>query len=111
MPPGNKGCTARVSEGVAALLKFFLLTFAVSWTFFIAGAAGAGAFGHPVKVLAELQSPLFFIGAITPGLVALWLAARAEGRSGAQALLSRVIKWDVGWRYYLLAILYMPVTK
>lgn len=96
---------------MAALLKFFLLAFAVSWTFFIVGAAGAGAFGHPVRVLAELQSPLFFIGAITPGLVALWLAARGEGSSGAQTLLSRAVKWDVQRRWYLLAILHMPVTK
>lgn len=96
---------------MAALLQFFLLSFAVSWTFFIAGAAGAGAFGHPVRVLAELESALFLIGAVTPGLVALWLAARAEGSSGAKALLSRAVKWDVERRWYLLAILYMPVTK
>lgn len=96
---------------MAALFKFFGLTFAASWAFFIAGAAGAGAFGHPLPVLAQLESALFLIGAITPGLVALWLAARAEGSSGAKALLSRAIKWDVEWSYYLLAILYMPLTK
>jgi uncharacterized protein len=108
---GNKHCRHRVLQAVRALLKFFALTFAVSWVFFIAGAAGAGAFGHPVPVLAELKGALFLIGTVTPALVALWLTARAEGRSGMQALLSRIFKWDVGARWYLFAVIYMPAVK
>src|SRR5215813_12364134 len=102
MRVGTKVALHAYPHGVAALLKFFGLTFAVSWTFFIAGAAGAGAFGHPVWVLTQLESALFLIGAVIPGLVALWLAARAEGSSGAKTLLNRTIKWDVERRWYLL---------
>ena len=111
MPRETNAVPRAYRYGVAALLKFFALTFAVSWIFFIAGAAGAGAFGHPVPVLAKLESVLFLIGAIMPALVALWLTARTEGSSGARALLARAIKWDVERRWYLLAILYMPLTK
>ena len=100
-----------VLQPVPVLLQFFALTFVVSWIFFIAGAAGGGAFGHPVPVLAELQSMLFFIGTVTPALVAIWLTARAEGRSALQSLLARVLHWEVAGRWYVLAILYMPVVK
>jgi uncharacterized protein len=100
-----------VLQPVAGLLKFFLLTFAVSWVFFIAGAAGAGAFGHPVPMLAELQSVLFLIGTVTPALVALWLSSRSEGSSGRQQLLSRVFQWEVAGRWYVFAIIYMPAVK
>jgi len=96
---------------VVTLLKFFALTFLVSWLFFIAGAAGAGAFGNPVPVLAEIRGALFLIGTVTPALVAIWLTARAEGNSGTQALLSRVLKWDVGARWYVFAILYNLIVK
>ena len=96
---------------MVTLLKFFALTFLVSWLFFIAGAAGAGAFGNPVPVLAEIRGALFLIGTVTPALVAIWLTARAEGNSGTQALLSRVLKWDVGARWYVFAILYNLIVK
>src|SRR5262249_22050392 len=107
----NKRRPSHVLQAVAALLKFFFLTFAVSWAFFVAGAAGAGAFGHPVPLLAALQGVLFFIGTITPALVALWLTARTEGGLGTQTLLGRVLQWDVAGRWYIFAISYMAVIK
>ena len=96
---------------MAVLLKFFGLTFLVSWTFFIAGAAGAGAFGHPVPVLAEFRGLLFLIGTVTPALVAILLTARLEGKQGVQTLLSRVLQWDVPSRCYVFAISYMAAIK
>src|SRR5215510_4110204 len=107
----NKQSLIDVLQAVAVLIKFFSLTFAVSWVFFIAGAAGAGAFGHPVPLLAELQGVLFFTGTITPALVALWLTARMEGGLGTQALLGRVLQWVVAGRWYVFAISYMALIK
>ena len=94
---------------MGTLLNFFLLTYTVSWICFFAGAAGAGAFGQPV--LAQLREPLFLLGTFTPALVALWLTARAEGRSGINSLLDRVLHWNVGGRWYVFAIGYMAAVK
>lgn len=83
------------------LLKFFPLTFALTWSFFIA-AAGASQ---------GIRGPLFFLGVITPSLVALALTARADGREGVQALLRRILHWQVGVRWYVFAAGYMAAVK
>lgn len=86
---------------MTAVLKFFLLTYAVTWTFFAAAAAVSGG----------LRGPLIFLGAIAPSLVALALTARADGRKGVEALLGRILRWQVGVRWYVFALSYMAVVK
>jgi membrane protease YdiL (CAAX protease family) len=54
---------------------------------------------------------VFLLGVFAPALVALALTDRAEGRAATLALLGRVFKWDLGWKWYLFAIAYMPVVK
>ena len=54
---------------------------------------------------------MFLLGVFAPGFTALALTARYEGRSAAKALLSRILKWDVGARWYVFAIGYIPAIK
>jgi hypothetical protein len=94
-----------------ALLKFFSLTFLVSWTFFAAAAAISGWIASPSSGLAAIPGLLFLVGTIAPSLVALALTARRDGRAGTLALLRRIVQWEVGARWYVFALGYMAVIK
>jgi membrane protease YdiL (CAAX protease family) len=90
------------------LLGFLLLTFAFTWTAWLAPAALAapgkgGFFG--------VGSPVFLLGVFAPGFLALALTAYDEGRAGVAQLLARIGKWQVGTRFYLFAVGYMAATK
>lgn len=87
------------------LLAFFVLTFAWAWAFwFAAGAVSRGAG-------AALGAPLFLIGTFAPSLVALALTARAEGRSGAVALIGRIAPGRVGAWWVVFAVGYLAAIK
>jgi len=90
------------------LLAYFLLTFLVTWSVWFAAAALAapgntGFFGG--------RGPVFLLGVSTPALVALALTAQAEGRTGVTRLLARIVHWQVGARWYAVAIGYFAVLK
>lgn len=86
------------------LLKFFSLTYAVTWACWaVAAALSRGT-------LTGLE-PLFLLGVFAPSLVALALTAQAGGREGALALLRRMFGWDVGARWYVFAVGYMAAIK
>jgi membrane protease YdiL (CAAX protease family) len=91
-----------------ALLKFFFITFAITWPCFSAVAAfSAGAAPN----LAGLRGPILFLGIFAPSIVALSLTARAAGTLGVFALLRRLVQADVGARWYLFAVGYMAIVK
>lgn len=54
---------------------------------------------------------VFLLGVFAPGFTAVALTARYEGRSATSALLRRMLKWDVGARWYVFAIGYIPAIK
>jgi len=89
------------------VIKFFSLTFAVTWiSFTIAGAVSGNSLA-----LDGLSAALFLLGTIAPSLVALVLTARDEGREGAVALLRRILEWRVEARWYVFAVGYMVAIK
>ncbi len=94
-----------------SLVKFFLLTFAVTWTLWIAaGALSRGlAIAGPSRpgVLAVMVLP----GVFAPAFVALWLTARAGGRAGVVGLLRALFQWRVGLRWYVFAAGFMAAIK
>src|SRR5262249_12415119 len=96
--------TRQEGQGVHALLKFFSLTYLVTWICFIAVAAAIPASTPP-------GAALVYLGAVAPSLVALWLTARAEGGEGVRTLLSGVVKWRVAARWYWFAIGYTAAVK
>ena len=94
--------------GRMALVGFFLLTFAFTWTAWLAPAAlgapgNSGFFG--------LGGPVFLLGVFAPAFVALALTAYSEGRTGVARLLARIGRWHAGAHLYLFAISYMAATK
>lgn len=89
------------------LLKFFALTFAITWTlFFAAGTVPGGASAS--QAVREL---LFLPGTVAPALVALWLTWRGEGRAGLRALVDRLFDARARARWYLFAVGYMAAIK
>ena len=87
------------------MTRFFLLSYAVTWTCFTSVAAAR------IPTRSPLGALLILLGAIAPGLVALALTARAEGGPAARALLGRVLRWRVAWPWYLFAVGYIPAIK
>lgn len=85
------------------MLRFFGLTYAVSWGLWILAAfAPAGT---------PFRTALFLPGTFAPAVVALWLTDRAEGSAGRRVLIERALKWQVPGRWYLFAVLYIAGIK
>lgn len=100
----------RKQSTAGSLLRFFALTYVVTWTFFIAAAVLSRSLpssaGPPLGL-----SALVLLGTFAPSMVALGLTARAEGRAGVRALLSRLFQWQVSARWYVFAVGYMAAIK
>jgi len=93
------------------LLTFFSLTYATAWICWAAAAAISRRSAPAGPELAALAGALFLLGTFAPGLVALALTERAEGRTATRALLRRVFEWRVGARWYVFAVGYLPAVK
>jgi membrane protease YdiL (CAAX protease family) len=72
------------------LTSFFVLAYAVSWTPWAFHVAGI-----------SLGAPFFPGGPLVAALVVI---AIAEGRQGFRELGARLIRWRVGWVWYLVAL-------
>jgi uncharacterized protein len=71
------------------LRQFMVAAFLVSW-----GVGGVGVL---------LAGPIGLgLGALCPGLVALWLTRRHQG--SVRPLWRHVVRWRIGWRWYAVAL-------
>jgi len=99
------------------LLKFFSLTYAAAWICWTAALAISRGGRAASPALAALATAVFHLGVFAPSLVALVLTERAKitggmgGRAATRALLQRVLKWQVGARWYVFAVGYIPAVK
>lgn len=83
-----------------ALVAYFLITYAISWTIWspiVASAQGWVNWNVPFG--------LYYFGSFGPLLSALIVTALTEGRPGIRDLLRRIVKWRVDIRYYVFALL------
>jgi hypothetical protein len=84
------------------LFAYFSLVFTLTWALWFA-AAGIEA---PV-----LRGVSFYVGVFAPGIVALALTYWNQGAAGVRAILSRLVRWDVGARWFAFALLFMFSVK
>jgi membrane protease YdiL (CAAX protease family) len=91
------------------VIAFFLLTFALTWLSW-ATASELSRSGQ-ANGASLAAGGLVLLGTIAPSLVALALTARREGRAAVQTLLRRVVQADVGLRWYVFAVGFMPAIK
>ena len=81
-------------------LTFYSLTLAISWSFWIPVAVSHQA------LIPFWPSTLFLIvGAFGPSLAAIVLTVMDGGRTAIRGLLDGLLKWRVGVRWYLVALL------
>ena len=86
--------TVLAADEHRSLLAFFLLAFALSW------------WPWPLVLLNPNSLTLI---PWSPLVAALIMAAVGAGRRGLKDLLSRTVRWRVGWRWYGVALL-LPVA-
>ena len=92
-------------EVTGSVVTFFLLTFAVTWSCWIAIVM------VPIPAHTVLQAVLLFVGIFSPSLVALSLTGWTEGADGVRLLLARMFQWEVQGRWYLFAVGYTLSIK
>src|SRR5262245_22899698 len=109
-PRSSAPLSATARRPAGEIVTFLVLTFAGTWTCFIAAAVLSGRLS-PIAGPASGLGALIFLGTITPSLIALALTGRAEGRAGIRALLKRILQWRVGAPYYVFAVSYMAAVK
>lgn len=88
------------------LLRFFLIAFLVAWLFFITGSLLSE--NTPLSTLAH---GLIFIGAISPGFVAIFMTAKTQGSAGVKLLLEKISFKNTGVQWYLFALTFMALIK
>jgi membrane protease YdiL (CAAX protease family) len=89
---------------VGRVLKFFALTFALSWGCFFAARALLPTAAGAVPLLV-------FAGTMAPAIAALILAALDGGISLAKLPLKGLLRWRTDIRWYVFAMMYMAAIK
>ncbi|WP_418280755.1 CPBP family intramembrane glutamic endopeptidase [Halorubrum sp. DTA98] len=83
-----------------SLLTFVLLTFFISWT----------AWGVLALLGTEpginVAGVLWLLGGLGPPIAAVVVSQLTDGSQSTRQLLSRLLRWRVGWRWYGVAILF-----
>src|SRR5260370_20215419 len=101
----------RRNNQVGSLLKFFALTYALTWACFLAAIAISNGTASAVPALTAGRGLLLLLGTFAPSLVALGVTARDKGTPATQALLRRAFEALVDARWYLFAVSYMAAIK
>jgi membrane protease YdiL (CAAX protease family) len=91
-----------------ALPIYFVLAFAITWGC-MALVIGPG--GFPITAARfEAVGPLVYVAMLVgPSAAGLLLTGLVEGRAGFRDLLSRLLRWRVGARWYAVALLTAPL--
>jgi membrane protease YdiL (CAAX protease family) len=105
---------ASVRQGLLArhpLVSFFFMAYAFSWVVWapwVLGEDGAGLLPINISQTASgyLNATAILAG---PTLSAFIMTATTEGREGVRRLLARYLLWRVGLRWYVFALLGIPL--
>jgi membrane protease YdiL (CAAX protease family) len=109
MDPDDSG--ERGASPFGALLSFFGITFALTWTSWIAAAllvrerASTGVLQSPITAV------LLVLGIGAPAIVALGVTARSGGRAAVGMLVRPLVEWRIATRWYVFAVGYIVVVK
>lgn len=93
------------------LLSYFLLTFLVSWIFFIGIVLLSTGSLSVTPGITVLQPILVFLGVASPSLVALFLLHQNGAKEQIQKILKKVFQWKVSIRWYLFAAGFIVIIK
>jgi membrane protease YdiL (CAAX protease family) len=91
------------------LISFFVMAYAFSWIVWspwYLSEEGVGLLPYPVSAFPWLTLGIF----LGPTLAAFIMTGVTEGRTGIRRLLHRIVLWRVGLRWYLIALVGVPVV-
>jgi uncharacterized protein len=90
------------------LLSYFALTFAISWGSFVL-VVGPGGFPGTGSQFDTLTTFVVLAMLAGPSVAGLLLTGLVDRKAGLRELLSRLLKWRVGARWYAAALLTAPI--
>jgi membrane protease YdiL (CAAX protease family) len=90
---------SRTTTTRAFPLKFVLVAFAFTWTFWLLALLEAR------ELISSLPVPALFLGAFGPMVAAVAITAQESGRAGLRSLVGRITRWRVAPIWYAVAIL------
>ncbi len=89
------------------VLAYYVLTFIISWSGILLVVGPSGIPATPDEFMTRL--PLVLLAMLSgPTISSLLLTGLIDGRAGLRGLLSRFLKWRVGFRWYAVALLLAP---
>jgi membrane protease YdiL (CAAX protease family) len=89
------------------LVSYFLIAFAFSWLLFLPGPL---MYYGVLNLNPSVLGVLGIAGLLGPIFSGFVMTATTEGRAGVGDLLRRIVLWRVGLRWYLFALLGIPVV-
>lgn len=87
--------------------KFFILTYALSWSIWIPLALSHFGIG-PLHIPEATSNVVRLLGVLMPAVAAIVLTAHSGGRSEVGALIRRLGTWRVGWQWWAAAVVVYP---
>ena len=91
------------------LLTYFILTFAISWGGILISIGPSGILGTK-EVSAGLLPFVYLATLLGPSVAGILSTGLVSGRVGLRELLSRLLRWRVGVRWYAVALLTAPLS-
>jgi uncharacterized protein len=92
------------------VLTFYALAFALSWGGILIVVGGPGGYPGTPEQVAQLFLFVMLAWLAGPSVASLLVTGLVDGRAGLRELLSRLLKWRVGARWYAVALLTAPLV-
>jgi uncharacterized protein len=92
------------------VLTFYALAFAISWGGILIVVGGPGGYPGIPEQVSRLFLVVMLVWFAGPSLASLLMTGLVDGRAGFRELLSRLLKWRVGARWYAVALLTAPLV-
>jgi uncharacterized protein len=87
---------------------YYALVFAISWGGMLMAVGPSGFFSTKAKPVVLAQ--FVYLAALAgPSVAGILMTGLLQGRAGLRKLLSRLLRWRVGVRWYLVALLAAPL--
>lgn len=90
------------------VLAYFVLVFTISWGGIFIAAGPGGLFNSKANPLI-LNQFIYFAALAGPSVAGILMTGLTGGRAGLRDLLSRSLRWRVGFRWYFIALLAAPL--
>jgi membrane protease YdiL (CAAX protease family) len=92
------------------VLAFYALAFAISWGGILIVVGGPGGYPGTPEHVAQLFLFVMLAWLAGPSVASILVTGLVDGRAGLRELLSRLLTWRVGARWYAVALLTAPLV-